>query len=32
MTYPVRLALGPALLPVHLLLEMLAYSVGYRFY
>ncbi|PJJ60841.1 prolipoprotein diacylglyceryl transferase [Hymenobacter chitinivorans] len=32
MTYPVQLALGPLVLPVHLLFEVLAYSLGYRFY
>ncbi|TYZ14521.1 diacylglyceryl transferase [Hymenobacter lutimineralis] len=32
MTYPVQLTLGPLVLPVHLLFEVLAYSVGYRFY
>ncbi|GAB2786498.1 prolipoprotein diacylglyceryltransferase [Hymenobacter luteus] len=32
MSYPVHLTLGPLLVPVHLLLEVLAYSVGYRFY
>ena len=32
MTYPLRLALGPVILPVHLLLEMLAYTIGYRLY
>jgi len=30
MPYPLRLALGPVVLPVHLLLEMLAYPIGYR--
>ncbi|UOQ71320.1 prolipoprotein diacylglyceryl transferase [Hymenobacter cellulosilyticus] len=32
MTYPVQLALGPLVLPVHLLFEVLAYSLGYRLY
>ncbi|MBX0289203.1 prolipoprotein diacylglyceryl transferase [Hymenobacter sp. HSC-4F20] len=32
MSYPVHLTLGPLTLPIHLLLEVLAYSVGYRFY
>jgi prolipoprotein diacylglyceryltransferase len=32
MTYPVHLTLGPLHLPVHLLCEVLAYSLGYRFY
>ena len=32
MTFPVVLALGPARLPVHLLCEVLAYSLGYRLY
>jgi len=32
LTYPVHLALGPFALPVHLLLEVLAYSLGYRLY
>ncbi|AHJ97338.1 prolipoprotein diacylglyceryl transferase family protein [Hymenobacter swuensis] len=32
MTYPVHLSLGPLVLPVHLLLEVLAYSGGYRLY
>ena len=32
MTYPVQLTLGPLHLPVHLLCEVLAYSLGYRFY
>ncbi|MBO0358066.1 prolipoprotein diacylglyceryl transferase [Hymenobacter sp. BT186] len=32
MTYPVHLTLGPLFLPVHLLCEVLAYTLGYRFY
>ncbi|RPD47992.1 diacylglyceryl transferase [Hymenobacter sediminis] len=32
MSYPVHLSLGPLTIPIHLLLEVLAYSVGYRFY
>lgn len=32
LTYPVHLSLGPLVLPVHLLLEVLAYSGGYRLY
>ncbi|GAB3740640.1 prolipoprotein diacylglyceryl transferase [Hymenobacter agri] len=32
MHFPVELALGPARLPVHLLCEVLAYSLGYRLY
>ncbi|QIX60048.1 diacylglyceryl transferase [Hymenobacter sp. BT18] len=32
MTYPVQLIFGPLVLPVHLLFEVLAYSLGYRFY
>ncbi|OUJ72975.1 prolipoprotein diacylglyceryl transferase [Hymenobacter crusticola] len=32
MTFPVQLALGPLVLPVHLLCEVLAYSLGYRLY
>jgi phosphatidylglycerol:prolipoprotein diacylglycerol transferase len=31
-TYPVHLTLGSLHLPVHLLCEVLAYSLGYRFY
>ena len=30
--YPVQLSVGPAHLPVHLLCEVLAYSVGFRLY
>jgi phosphatidylglycerol---prolipoprotein diacylglyceryl transferase len=32
LTYSVELTLGPLRLPVHLLCEVLAYSLGYRFY
>lgn len=32
MHFPVELALGPARLPMHLLCEVLAYSLGYRLY
>ncbi|MCC2546500.1 prolipoprotein diacylglyceryl transferase [Hymenobacter sp. BT175] len=32
MTFPVQLPLGPVLLPVHLVFEVLAYSLGYRLY
>ena len=32
LTYPVELAFGPWRLPVHLLCEMLAYTLGYRLY
>lgn len=32
MHFPVELALGPGHLPVHLLCEVLAYSLGYRLY
>jgi phosphatidylglycerol---prolipoprotein diacylglyceryl transferase len=32
MTFPVRLALGPFVVPLHLLCEVLAYSIGYRVY
>ncbi|KAA9327560.1 diacylglyceryl transferase [Hymenobacter busanensis] len=32
MTFPVQLSLGPLTLPVHLLFEVLAYSLGYRLY
>ena len=32
MHYPVELTLGPARLPVHLLCEVLAYTLGYRLY
>ena len=32
MHFPVELALGPARLPVHLLCEVLAYTLGYRLY
>ena len=32
MSYPVQFTLGPLALPVHLLLEVLAYSLGYRCY
>jgi phosphatidylglycerol:prolipoprotein diacylglycerol transferase len=32
LTYPVQLTLGSFHLPVHLLCEVLAYSLGYRFY
>ncbi|WP_400190548.1 prolipoprotein diacylglyceryl transferase family protein [Hymenobacter sp. B81] len=32
MTFPVHLTLGPLQLPVHLLCEVLAYSLGYRLY
>jgi len=31
-TFPVQLAFGPLVLPVHLLCEVLAYSLGYRLY
>ena len=32
MHFPVELALGPARLPVHLLCEVLAYTLGFQFY
>ncbi|HEX8505114.1 MAG TPA: prolipoprotein diacylglyceryl transferase family protein [Hymenobacter sp.] len=32
MHFPLELALGPARLPVHLLCEVLAYTLGYRLY
>lgn len=32
MTFPVRLAFGPVEVPLHLLCEVLAYSVGYQLY
>ena len=32
MHFPVELALGPARLPVHLLCEVLAYTLGFRLY
>ena len=32
MRFPVEIALGPARLPVHLLCEVLAYTLGYRLY
>lgn len=32
MHFPVELALGPVRLPVHLICEMLAYTIGYRLY
>ena len=32
MSYPFELTLGPARLPVHLLCEVLAYTLGYRLY
>jgi prolipoprotein diacylglyceryltransferase len=32
MHFPVELALGPARLPVHLVCEVLAYTLGYRLY
>ncbi|GAB3835441.1 prolipoprotein diacylglyceryl transferase [Hymenobacter jeollabukensis] len=31
-TFPVQLHLGPVALPAHLLFEVLAYSLGYRYY
>jgi len=32
LSYPVHLTLGPFFLPVHLLCEVLAYTLGYQFY
>ncbi len=32
MTFPIRLVLGPIVVPLHLLCEVLAYTFGYRFY